>query len=719
MHASDQDFIVNLTEIVVKHLSDEHFGVDELIRLSRMSDDVLRHRLKKITKKTITQFIAEIRLTKAHELLLKESLRVNEVAWRTGFSSPEYFIRCYRDFYGYSPGDLRKWESQMKRDEEYRKISVNKSEDDRVKPHQHLPIKKVLYSIIAILLFCILGYVGVSFLVMPYFKNRTERKKISIAILPFVNDSPDSNNVFFFNRLQETISENLSETGRFSVTPRRTVETYRNDKTKASRQIARELNVNYLIEGSGQKSGTEIFLTVHLFDPQLNKNILSLPFREENNDESALYTFIGDEIIDKILEKIQSGKLSIPQNNKSDKDIAALLMDKATNLRAHGDKYPSQRALNDSLAERAVNESLLYDSTNADAYNLLSNIYLSRNRIDTALILNEKAIQVDKNNARAYNIKAKLLPDSLFMDKKKLWEKSIRLDPDYPTPYSFLGTLYWDHGELAKGLIYKYKALKKLGLPNSPLGEAQLQKYDVFTYVFCDYLISFGYFTTAKKFADDRIKLVREYMAGHVLSMLNGYLYSGRGEEAIEFGLQHKSPDYVHYNRLMGYVLMHLRNYDEAVKFLTRGIELTKEGFKEYWSFMLGFALIQTGKKEEGEKMLDLGIRCCNERINNPANKELFYFMSNYRFNPCISLACIYAVRGEKGKALEYLDLDRKTHPSLDLEGLKFLEEFPMLDNIRNEPEFKEYYAEAHKKFSNEKRQVERFLRREKILPEE
>jgi hypothetical protein len=93
--------------------------------------------------------------------------------------------------------------------------------------------------------------------------------------------------------------------------------------------------------------------------------------------------------------------------------------------------------------------------------------------------------------------------------------------------------------------------------------------------------------------------------------------------------------------------------------------------------------------------------------------------MDNYRTNPCISLACIYAVRGEKGKALEYLSMDRKAHPSLDLEGLKFLEEFPMLDNIRNEPEFKEYYAEAHKKFSNEKRQVERFLRREKILPEE
>jgi tetratricopeptide (TPR) repeat protein len=282
-----------------------------------------------------------------------------------------------------------------------------------------------------------------------------------------------------------------------------------------------------------------------------------------------------------------------------------------------------------------------------------------------------------------------------------------------------LGNLFWAHGELANGLIYKYKALKKLGTLDSPLEKDKLLRYDGFTYVFCDYLINFGYFTTAKKLADDRIKLVKEYMSGYVLSMLNGYLQSGRGLEAVEYGQQYKFPDYVHYNRLMGYVMMHLRNYDEAVKFLTRGIELTKEGYKDYWRFMLGFALIQTGKKEEGEKMLDMGMKCCHERINNPANKELFYFMSNYRYNPCISLACIYAVRGHKEKALEYLAMDRKTHPSLDMEGLKFLEEFPMLDNIRNEPEFKAYYAEAQKKFLNEKKIVERFLRREKIIPEE
>lgn len=75
LHASDQEFICELTEIVVKHLSDDDFGVDELIRLSRLSKDIIRHRLKKISRKNITQFIAEIRLNNAQEMLQKESLR--------------------------------------------------------------------------------------------------------------------------------------------------------------------------------------------------------------------------------------------------------------------------------------------------------------------------------------------------------------------------------------------------------------------------------------------------------------------------------------------------------------------------------------------------------------------------------------------------------------------------------------------------------------------
>jgi AraC-like DNA-binding protein/TolB-like protein len=717
--ASDKEFVEKLTRIILDYLDDEKFGVEELITHSGLGRNVLRHRLKMLTKKTMSQFISEVRLNKARELLQQGSLTVSEVSWKTGFGSPEYFIRCFHDFYGYPPGEAKKRIQIKEVSKESQNDTLNMPTNILDSWYKSPVLKKNLYVSLGLILFVMFGYLCYFIFSRSSLKSIPKNNEINIAILPFKNDSPDTNNVFFFNHLAEEISEKLTETGTYAVTPRRSVERYRNNTTLTSRQIAKELKVDYLVDGSGQKVGNSVSLTVHIINSLTDKNAFSILLEDRNNNELVLCAAMANEITSQIIDEVHiEGKTKIG-NPKSDKEIAAILLGNALKLRSHGDLYREQRVHNDSLAEWVVNQSLQYDSTNADAYNLLSNIYLSRNKIDTATFLNEKALQIDKNNAGAYNIKAKLLEDNQFLEKKKLWEKSIKLDPDYPTPYSFLGNLYWAHGELANGLIFKYKALKKLGTLGSDPPEAQMQKYDNFTYIFCDYLINFGYFTTAKKFADERIKLFREYSAGHVLSMLNGYLLSGRGREAYNFGLKNKFPDYVHYNLLMGYVLMHLREYDTALVYLKRGVELSKKGDNCPWNFMVAFALIQTGRKVEGDKMLDMSVINCAERLNNPANKELLNFMDNYRFNPYISLASVYAVKGQKEKALEYMAMDRKTHPSLDLTGLKFLEEFPMLDNIRNEPEYKEYFVEAQRNFLIEKKKVERFLLRENITLEE
>jgi AraC-like DNA-binding protein/TolB-like protein len=720
-HSSDSEFIRKLSDIVLENLENENFGVDELASLSGMGVNTLRHRLKILTQKTITQFIHEIRLNKAHQLLQENTLTVSEVAWKTGFGSPEYFIRCYHDFYGYSPGGekRRNHVSGLSNDLLNITENVNKPAKTRMSGIKYPVVKKILYSFFGLIVLLVLGDLVYTFLISPTLKTVPKRQEISIAVLPFINDSPDTNHVYFFNRLTEMISEKLTETGSVAVTPRRTVEGYRDNKFITSRQIAKKLNVDYLVDGSGQKYGNSVSLMVHLINARTDKYMLSLPLEDNNEDEGFLFTTMANEVTSQIIDKVFNESKTKIGNLKSDKETAAFLLGKAQNLRSHGDLIPQLKTFDDSLAERIVNNSLQFDSTNAEAYNILSNIYSSRNRIDTASFLNEKALQLDKKNARAYCIKARLLQDDQYLEKKKLFEKSIKLDNKNSTPYSHLGSLYWDHGELANGLIFKYKALKKLGPLPSNATELQTWNYEEFMYTFCDYLIYFGYFKTAEKFANERIKLFRELNAGHVLSMLNGYLLSGRGQEAYNFGQQNKFPDYVHYNRLMGYVLMDRRKYDEAVKYLRRGIELTNEKFKHNWSFMMGYALIQTGQKEEGEKMLDMAIGNCTQRLNNLATSGVFKFMENYRTNPYISLASVYAVRGQKEKALEYLAMDRKTHPLLDLTGLKFLEEFPMLDNIRNEPEFKDYFAEAQKKFLNEKRKVERFLQKEHILIEE
>ena len=65
-------------------------------------------KIKKQTQLSASQFIREIRLQKGMELLEETEFTVSEIAYQVGFSNNSYFIKCFREYYGYSPGEARK-----------------------------------------------------------------------------------------------------------------------------------------------------------------------------------------------------------------------------------------------------------------------------------------------------------------------------------------------------------------------------------------------------------------------------------------------------------------------------------------------------------------------------------------------------------------------------------------------------------------------------------
>ena len=85
----------------------------------------------------------------------------------------------------------------------------------------------------------------------------------SIAVLPFRNDSPDTANIYFIDGLMEEVLNNLQRIKDLRVISRTSVEQFRN-QTKSIPEIARELGVNFIIEGSGQKFGNTFRLRVQL-----------------------------------------------------------------------------------------------------------------------------------------------------------------------------------------------------------------------------------------------------------------------------------------------------------------------------------------------------------------------------------------------------------------------------------------------------------------------
>ncbi|MDT8402457.1 MAG: AraC family transcriptional regulator, partial [Bacteroidales bacterium] len=98
-----EPLINKLTGIVLANLRDENFSVDTLAEAAGMSHSTLYRKLKQLRNQDATQFIREVRLHRAMELLQQDEGTVAEIAYRVGFGSSTYFTKCFRDYFGFPP----------------------------------------------------------------------------------------------------------------------------------------------------------------------------------------------------------------------------------------------------------------------------------------------------------------------------------------------------------------------------------------------------------------------------------------------------------------------------------------------------------------------------------------------------------------------------------------------------------------------------------------
>jgi len=103
----------------------------------------------------------------------------------------------------------------------------------------------------------------------------------SIAVLPFRNDSHDDSTQYFMDGVMEELLTNLQKIKELRVLGRTSSEQYR-DQNKSIPQIAKELGVNYIIEGSGQKSGNSLRMRVQLIRVNKESHIWANNFEQEN-----------------------------------------------------------------------------------------------------------------------------------------------------------------------------------------------------------------------------------------------------------------------------------------------------------------------------------------------------------------------------------------------------------------------------------------------------
>jgi TolB-like protein/Flp pilus assembly protein TadD len=142
----------------------------------------------------------------------------------------------------------------------------------------------IVAAVVVVTLFALRGFGS---------KKQTGELEKSIAVLPFVNDSPDEENAYFINGIMDEILINLQTIKELRVISRTSVERYRGPDKPSIPQIARELGVNYIVEGSGQKYGNTISLRVQLLKAAKESHLWAESYKQEINEVNDILSIQG------------------------------------------------------------------------------------------------------------------------------------------------------------------------------------------------------------------------------------------------------------------------------------------------------------------------------------------------------------------------------------------------------------------------------------------
>ena len=405
-------------------------------------------------------------LRRAMELLRQNAGNISDVAFMVGFSSPAYFNKCFHEFFGYPPGTVKK-EAIRHTDEITRARATDKNKQKTT------GWRTVVISTSAILVFTViiyLGYAGIFNNTANTDENPARSPEKSVAVLPFRNLTDTLANQYFMDGLMEDVLANLSKIHDLRVISRLSTEQFRKS-TKAASEIARKLNVNYIVEGSGQKYGNTFHLRVRLIDAAKDRQIWAEAYEQEVQETKDIFNIqsrIAQAIASELEVRLTMEEMQIIDKTPTDSLASYDLYMKANEYRDNYTKTSNQK---DYLkAVSLYGAAIEIDSTFAKAYTGLASAYYSRyswekyfkeGYMDTCIFLVNKALKFDDQLDEAYYIKGLYcFANGKMDDALAAFDKTIQLNPNNFAAYERKGfILIWIMHDNVKGLDSHHKAL--------------------------------------------------------------------------------------------------------------------------------------------------------------------------------------------------------------------------------------------------------------------
>ena len=103
----DSRFMADFGRVVRERMSDSSLSVETISSVLGLSRVQMYRKVKQLTGQSPVEIIRVTRLKKAEQLLKATRMTVSEIAYEVGFSSPSYFSKCFKDYFGIQPGEVR------------------------------------------------------------------------------------------------------------------------------------------------------------------------------------------------------------------------------------------------------------------------------------------------------------------------------------------------------------------------------------------------------------------------------------------------------------------------------------------------------------------------------------------------------------------------------------------------------------------------------------
>ncbi len=678
---SQDEFLQKLIAHIEQNMADEDFGVSELAEKVSMSRSNLLRKIQKASGLSASVFIRKIRLLAGRDALRKGGENVSQVSFQVGFGSPSYFVKCYREEFGYPPG-------------EEKERFLNAEPIGEISPKTEN--KNWIWY---------LGALAAAMLTMWimffYPESKEPVLEKSIAVLPFKNDSGDSSNVYVVNGLMEAIINNLQNIEDLRIVSRTSTERYRNSDLSIP-EIAEELGVSYFIEGSGQKQGNQLMLNVQLIKGVGDDQIWSEQYRREAKDIFALQAEVAKDIAQQVQAKIAPEEIELIETAPT------------TNLLAYDYYLRGLEAINQENFEGIVKgieefkNAIEADDQFAEAYAYIALGYYyddffrgRQEHTEKVQSFADQAFALKPNSTLVLSSKGlAAMKSGKYEDAINFFEEVLEENPNSPRAYNYLTEIYLYYIPNArKYLEYALKGMKvdKVVQDSTSQSIAYLHIGNAF--------IQTGFFKLSEEFIQKSIAMDTNNLFSQYLDAYIKFAQD-RDFDLVDQRISAvlaKDTNRIDILQELGKVNYVRQNYDKAVEYYDR-MERIKaiigSNLFETEDVKYAFSLEQIGREQDANFFYD---------------RYKFYAENDQSIYGNLSLAAYYASQNEIDKGMDFLKQFSEAE-ALSYWFILFIEDDPILSKLAVHPDYESTLQKINDNFWKEHEEIKEELSNAQII---